>query len=425
MQLSVATNFDDELIRQVRDYPVTEVFGKLPRDFVGGGRPSYMLSRLSSRRFQGHVRLARTLGIEFNYLLNAACLDNLEFTRRGQRAIDRILMWLGESGVASITVSVPYLLELIKHRFPQFKVKVGVFARVATVQQAKFWEALGADCITLDPLTVNRDFKTLVAIRASVACDLQLIANSDCLLFCPLAGYHMVGLSHASQRQHGAALPLDYCFLACTAAKLDDPVHYVRSNWIRPEDVARYEAIGYSRLKILERGAPTRVMVQRVGAYAMRHYDGNLLDLIDPLAGRHSAELARNAARGLLSCWRDVWTSPLASLRRWRALRRLVSIRLQQTDPTQPGVCVDNRKLDGFLEQFPTAATCGSRDCHLCGYCQPWANRVVTVDPDYQARYRKAEWPLREGLRDGTLWGLSARPQASSRTRKRHDSEHT
>ena len=314
MQLSVATNFDDELIRRAKDYPVTEVFGKLPRDFVGGGRPSYMLSRLSSRRFQEHVRLARTLGIDFNYLLNAACLDNLEFTRRGQRAINLILGWLGESGVASITVSVPYLLELIKHRFPQFKVKVGVFTRVATVQQAKFWEALGADCITLDPLTVNRDFKTLVAIRASVACDLQLIANSDCLLFCPLAGYHMVGLSHASQRRHGAALPLDYCFLACTAAKLDDPVHYVRSNWIRPEDVARYEAIGYARLKILERGAPTKVMVQRVGAYATRHYDGNLLDLIDPLAGRQSAELARNAARGLLSCWRDVWTSPLPNL---------------------------------------------------------------------------------------------------------------
>lgn len=415
MYLSVATNFDDELIRRVKDYPVAEIFGKLPRDFVGGGRPTYLLSPLSRRRFEQHIRLARSVGISFNYLLNAACLDNLEFTRRGQRAIERTLDWLAEREVASITVSVPYLLELIKKRVPHFKVKVGVFARVATVQQAQFWEELGADCITLDPLIVNRDFKTLAAVRASVRCDLQLIANSDCLLFCPLAGYHMVGLSHASQRHHRfAGLPLDYCFLTCTGAKLDDPVHYVRSNWIRPEDVSCYEQAGYARFKILERGAPTDVMVRRVRAYAERRYDGNLLDLIDPLAGRRGVDLQRNVVRGLFWRWRDGWRSLLGYRRGWAALRRLAEIRLQQTDSERPGVYLDNRKLEGFLRGFPTAG-CGSRDCKLCGYCRTWASQVLTIDPDYRARYAEAERPLREGLRDGTLWGLSPTEGAGSR----------
>ena len=405
MHLSVATNFDDELIRRLEGYPVAEVFGKLPCDFVGGGRPSYLLSPISRRRFQRHVDLARSFGIGFNYLLNAACLDNLEFTRRGQRAIERILRWLADSQVTSITVSVPYLLELIKQRFPDFEVKVGVFARVATVQQAKFWEGLGADCLTLDPLVVNRDFKTLAAIRASVRCRLQLLANSDCLLYCPLAGYHMVGLSHASQRHHrSGGVALDYCFLTCTAAKLDDPVHYIRSNWIRPEDVACYERAGYTHFKILERGAPTDVMLRRIRAYAERRYDGNLLDLIDPLAGRRTEELQRNVARGLLRRWHDGWN--LLRSGGWAALRRLADIRSELATPERPGVCVDNRKLDGFLEGFP-AATCGPRDCALCGYCQAWAERAVTIDPHYRARYAEAERPLREGLRDGSLWGLS------------------
>lgn len=404
MHLSVATNFDDGLLEQVKGYPVTEVFGKLPRDFVGGGRPSHVLSPLSRRQLEQHVRLARALGVEFNYLLNAACLDNLEFTRGGQRAIERTLSWLADSGVASITVSLPYLLELIKRRFPRFNVKVGVFARVATVQQAKFWEELGADCITLDPLIVNRDFRTLTAIRAAVRCDVQLIANTDCLLFCPLAGYHMVGLSHDSQEHHRAgAVPLDYCFLACTAAKLDDPVHYVRSNWIRPEDVSRYERIGYARFKILERGAPTAVMVKRVRAYAQGRYDGNLLDLIDPLAGRRSEDLERNLAGGLMAKYR-AWGSLLVHRRRWAALRRLAHVRLTQTDPARPGVYLDNRKLDGFLEGFPLAGTCGDRDCHLCAYCDSWAKRAVTVDPAYRAEYLEAERPVRDGLRDGTFW---------------------
>lgn len=408
MQLSLATNFDDELIGQVKEYPVAELFGKLPRDFVGGGRPSYALAPLPRRRFGQHVRLAQSLGIGFNYLLNAACLDNLEFTRRGQRAIERTLGWLADSGVASVTVSLPYLLELIKRRFPQFKVTIGVFARVATVQQAKFWEGLGADCITLDPLIVNRDFKALAAIRASVGCDLQLIANSDCLLFCPLASYHMVGLSHASQRRHrSAGVALDYCLLTCTAAKLDDPVHYVRSNWIRPEDVRQYEDAGYGRLKILERGAPTDVLVRRVRAYAARRYDGNLLDLIDPLAGRQSADLRRNMLRGLRLRWRDGWRSLLAEARGMAALSRLAEIRLRQTDPVRPGVYVDNRMLDGFLKGFPNVS-CAARDCDLCGYCHGWAKRAVTIDPDYDARYAEVERPLRERLCDGTWWSPPA-----------------
>lgn len=404
MQLSAATNFDDELLRRLKAYPVSEIFGKLPRDFVGGGRPAYLLSPLSRRRLEQHVRLARSLGIEFNYLLNAACLDNREYTRRGQRAIERTLEWLAQCEVASVTVSVPYLLELIKERFPHFQVKVGVFARVATAQQAKFWEELGADCITLDPLVVNRDFKTLAAIRASVRCHLQLIANSDCLLFCPLAGYHMVGLSHASQRHHrSGSLPLDYCFLTCTSMKLADPVHYIRSNWIRPEDVEWYTQLGYVRFKILERGAPTEVMIRRVRAYAERRYDGNLLDLIDPLAGRRRTDLEHNVVRGLVWRFGEAWRFLLADRRGWTALRRLADVRLQLTDPKRPGVFVDNRKLDGFLQRFP-AANCASRDCQLCGYCRTWTERAVTVDAEYRGRYAEAERPLREALRSGALW---------------------
>jgi collagenase-like PrtC family protease len=404
IQFSVATNFDDELLRQVQAYPVTEVFGKLPRDVVGGGRPAYVLGRVTRRRLRDHVRLARSLGIGFNYLLNAACLDNREFTPRGRREIERTLAWLAECGVTSVTVSIPYLLEFVKRRLPEVQVKVGVFARVATVQQAKFWEALGADCITLDPLIINRDFKALAAIRAAVRCDLQLIPNSDCLLHCPLAGYHMVTLSHASQRRHlPGSLPPDYCFLACTAAKLVDPVHYIRSNWIRPEDLGLYAELGYTRFKLLERGAPTEVMVRRVRAYATGRFDGNLLDLIDPLAARRLVDLERAVVGSAGSPVETVrWF-----LRGWRGtrarLRQLARLRLELSDARRPGVFVDNRKLDGFLKGFPTAP-CAARDCQLCGYCRDWAAQAVTVAGDFERRYLEAALPLREALLGGTGW---------------------
>src|SRR5450759_5698177 len=87
LSLSVATNFDDGLLDAFSAYPVTEVFGKLSSDAVGGGRASFTLPPLSRRRFERHVEKARSKGIGFNYLLNPACMGNREFTRQGQRAV--------------------------------------------------------------------------------------------------------------------------------------------------------------------------------------------------------------------------------------------------------------------------------------------------------------------------------------------------
>ncbi len=91
MRLSVATNFEPDLVDALAGYPVYDLFGKLPADALGGGRASYMLSPLSKRALAVHVRDAHRHAIRFNYLLNAACLDNREWTREGQRKIRRLL----------------------------------------------------------------------------------------------------------------------------------------------------------------------------------------------------------------------------------------------------------------------------------------------------------------------------------------------
>ena len=235
MRLSVATNFEPELVDGLAGYPVHELFGKLPADALGGGRASYMLSPLSKQALAAHVRDAHRHAIRFNYLLNAACLDNREWTRKGQRDIRRLLDWLAEIEVDAVTVSLPYLLDLIKRAYPQFRVTVSVFAGVDHVQKAKMWEELGADCITLESLV-----------------------NTNCLQSCPFSQAHMVALAHASQAGHGShGLLLDYCFLQCSRMKLGEPVNYIRSDWIRPEDLRHYEALGYDRFKLAERGAPT------------------------------------------------------------------------------------------------------------------------------------------------------------------------
>ena len=50
MRLSVATNWDPDLLGQLQDYPVYDLFGALAMNVVGGGRPSLLLCHVSSPR---------------------------------------------------------------------------------------------------------------------------------------------------------------------------------------------------------------------------------------------------------------------------------------------------------------------------------------------------------------------------------------
>jgi collagenase-like PrtC family protease len=263
MRLSVATNFDPLLIEGIKDYPVTELFGKLREDVIGGGRAPYQLARVSRQALARHVRQAREAGIGFNYLLNASCLGNMEITRKGQRDIDRLLGWVSDIGVESVTVATPLLLKTVKSRYPHLKVRISVFGGVDRVRKAQMWEELGADCIVLDSILVNRELSTLASIRKAVKCDLELLVNNNCLAGCALSPAHMNALAHSGQSRHkNKGYFIDWCFLKCTEMKLRDPVNYLRSEWIRPEDLPVYEELGYDLFKIAERDIPTEVSRQ-------------------------------------------------------------------------------------------------------------------------------------------------------------------
>ena len=405
MRLSVATNFDPHLIDSLREYPVVELFGKLREDAVGGGRASYQLAPISRKRLAAHVRDARAAGFGFNYLLNAACLGNREITRAGQGEIERLCGWLGEIGVDSVTVSSPYLLRLVKTRFPSLSVRISVFGGVDRVRKAQMWEEMGADCVVLDSILVNREFAALSRIRKAVKCDLELLVNNNCLSSCALSPTHMNALAHAGQSWHeNRGFFIDWCFLRCTEMKLRDPVNYVRSEWIRPEDLSAYEEMGYDLFKVAERDLPTPVMVNRVRAYAARRYDGNLLDLVQPYAfqGMDGDEPYYRKGPGwfLRYLLRPLLVNPARLL----LLKRLADIR-HMTRPVAgpPAVYVDNRALDGFLDRFREEG-CRDVDCGECRWCHQFASRAVRVDEAQREKALAAYGELFRSLEGGDMW---------------------
>lgn len=408
MKFSVATNFQPDLLDALDGYPVSELFGKLTSDSVGGGRASFMLPPLSEREFRRHVQSASQKGIGFNYLINPACMDNREFTRRGQEGLERLLGFVEDCGVTAVTVSLPFLMPIVKRRHPRLRVRVGVYARVDGVAKAKFWEDAGADCITLESIAVNRDFPLLKAIRRSVQLELQLIANSNCLIFCPLSGQHMVNLSHASQKGHESrGFMIDYCALKCSAEKLSDPSNYLRSEFIRPEDLDIYRQMGFTSFKILERAAPTAVLANRVQAYTQGSFEGNLLDLIQPYGYKKGVQQS-GAASGVANLRRFFKYFFRPGLVRHRGLIRLKELAEKRGlisaldwDPVR----IENRELDGFLAGM-TDINCRETDCAQCGYCSRWTEKAVRIDEKYRAEMLTLYREVFDEMYSGGLWGV-------------------
>ena len=256
-----------------------EVYGKLPTDGISSGRPRYLATPLSEADLQSYIRLLDQHGIAFNYLLNGACLGNREWTRPWQKRVTTLLAKLGEVGVRRVTVFHPFLLELVKRRFPEFKVRVGIYAQVDTPRARPLLGGTRRGCDRSGELLDQPELPPSGGDPpgGSVAIS-ELIANHVCLMNCPMQTYHQNGFAHASDDT--GTLFIDYCFLRCSRLRLTDPSQFIKSAWIRPEDLAAYEAMGYTTFKLLERGMPSAELLRRVKAYSERRFDGNLAELL-------------------------------------------------------------------------------------------------------------------------------------------------
>ncbi len=403
-RFSVACNFDPHLIDRLKGLPVYEVYGKLTADYFGGGRPSFYLPQIAPRDVERMVKRCHQNGVEFNYLLNSSSMNNLEFTTEGQKQLAKLLDWLSEICVDSITVSNLFFLRVIKSRYPRFKVRISAHRETDNARKARFWEENGADCIVISETSTHREFERLQAIRDAVSVDLSLIVNNWCRQDCAIASNHAVGLSNASRssKQH---FPLDYCSVYCNAFRLDEPVNYVRANWIRPEDLHLYQAMGYSNFKIVERNTPTDLLELRVRAYAQGRYDGNLLDLVQNYAYPKSVMTQRDQQLFSVRRMAKYFLRPteVNLLRFWEVIRYGQELSLLYPRSGDNPVYVDNRALDGFMERFKKTG-CDKLDCETCRYCHRWADKSVKIDRAWTRRMKAKNEDMLRNLHDGSLW---------------------
>ncbi len=363
MKYAVAANWDIELLKRLKGTSVAGLYGQIWNDPLGGGRMSFFIPKVSREQAVSYITEARKMGLGFSYLVNATCFDNMEFTRKGFARIVEHLEWVASTGADTVTVTLPFLVEMVKSRFPELKVAVSSFARIQNAHVARYWEDLGADKLIL-PEIIARDFRTLKLIRQSVDCELELIANHLCLYHCPLDLHHRNMVSHGSQEGHPCSgFAADYCKLSCQRMKLVSPVEIIKSRWIRPEDVGAYEEVGMDCLKIVERFRNTDSLMEILNAYEKRSYGGNLARLLS--VPQEGSGLTPN----MEMIDRPDLIDPEKLQPILEVLRR----------PFSDKLVIDNSKLEGFLDRFEKV-DCLHMDCSRCGYCEEMAKRAVFID---------------------------------------------
>lgn len=391
MKLSVPTNWQKDLLPNLERNNIAVIYGKLDKDFIGSGRPSSILTRIGKREVGSRISAIHKHGIRFDYLLNSPCLNNREWSASGQKEIRRLLDWLVAIKVDSVTVSMPYLLQMIKKCYPGLEVNISVGAGIASLAKAKYWEDLGADQLTLLPTEANRNFELLRKIRKTIKCRLQLIANLPCLHECPFYAYHIASLGHASQTGHASkGFFIDYYPLLCKYHKLSEPWRMVAASWIRPEDLGYYAAAGIDRIKLVDRGWKSEHILRAVEAYSKGRYEGNLLDLFSDMTKYQlfSEKYLWRRARHFLH--------PL-KFNIFLFARRVSPMVLK--DPS----FLDNRKLDGFIKFF-IDGRCKSGDCDQCNYCRNTARETFNVPEEYRGKMLDLCGRLLGDIIDGSLF---------------------
>jgi collagenase-like PrtC family protease len=361
VQLTVATNWDFQLIDELAKFPVRDVYGVANHTIVGGGRPSIIIPEISEEKIAEYIKFVHEHKMEFSYLLNAPCMNNMEYDNEYHRKLIDLIQWICDIGADTVIITIPLLIQIVKEQFPQLKVRVSTIAHVNSVNRAKFYEALGADEITPDVM-INRDFTTLEKMQKAVKCKINILLTDGCLYQCPFRYYHYNTLGHASQTfQQFNRHYIDTCILNCSIIKFSNPTEVVKARWVRPEDLAHYEAIGIANFKIAGRRMSTEWILRAVKAFTDRKYEGNLVDIVQGFSMSFGGLQEKDP-----------------------------NVRLGDSVGKEQAakLFIDNTKLDGFIDFFKTQ-NCVAM-CDDCNYCEEWGNKVVSYNQEQAEAYIKS-----------------------------------
>jgi collagenase-like PrtC family protease len=262
---------------------IEEVFFSVPG--IASGRPDAALDygEESLSQLVYELKVIRQYGIKLDMLLNGNCYGDDAVSVDFEERIVSMLDWFGGEGLFPdiVTVASPFAAHAIRKHFPAVEIRASVNMRIDSLTALEYLSD------KIDSFYLRRDlqrdmenvkiFSDWSFLNGKKMC---LLANSGCLRNCPYQTFHDNLVSHDSMvRRKGNAADFipHLCWERyCKGGNASD---FLRSSWIRPEDVKRYEPY-CSVMKIATRQHSNLRMV--LGAYCSGSFNGNMFDLTEP-----------------------------------------------------------------------------------------------------------------------------------------------
>lgn len=302
IDLSVGCNFDYELIDFASELNkssdrviIKEFYGSVRQHSEFTARPAYRLPDISKSELEKYIKKCSESNIIFNYTLNVLYPGSKNHIISDTKFI-YLIKYLKDIGINEITISNPIIAEVIRSNNIDIKLAVSTIAHIDSVTQIKIWhETYGIYKIYCNILK-NRSIKFL--INANNFCkenniELCLLANEFC-------GNGTTSNDNRHSTTH--CIYRDSCYLLHSENKdtRDDmglngyPMNHcinsrnsteswIKTMFIRPEDLSKYAEIGISSFKITGRTGTTEYLKSIIKAYFTESWNGNLLSLWKPL----------------------------------------------------------------------------------------------------------------------------------------------
>ncbi len=248
------------------------------------GRPNYGASIPDAvEQIEYELHTIRKMGLKLDLLLNGNCYGDWAISERFFNEIAQLLERLDSVSLLPeiVTTTSPFVAKTIRKLDSSMEIRASVNMRLDSLT------ALDYLLDTFDSFYLRRDLqRDMDEVRLFAEWSRKngkkmcLLANSGCLRNCPYQTFHDNLVAHDQQLRE-IRNRRDFMPHLCWEryAKGNNLEDFLRSSWIRPEDVNRYEPYcSIMKLATRQHSNPRLIL----GAYCSGAFDGNVLDLTEP-----------------------------------------------------------------------------------------------------------------------------------------------
>ena len=259
---------------------VKEVFFAWPGVLSCRPAPDYT-PELRARQVDD-LKWARRNGIELDTLFNCNCYGDIAISPELADFVERMLREMDSEGLfpETVTTTSPFIATVLRKRFPQVKIRLSVNQRVhGSVGFEPIMPLFDSFYATRERQRELAWLKGMSEWAHGHGKTMGMQVNSGCLRQCPYQQFHDNLHGHNRRAQSKIGEQFDFSVFICrenyARGNYED---FLRSTWLRPEDLPRYEPF-VDVVKLATRRHPFPGKI--VDAYATYSYRGNLADLMD------------------------------------------------------------------------------------------------------------------------------------------------